>query len=283
MGWFSRPSATRDAPPTAPPPPAKETLPAPAQGRYGPRVKITGFETAPDELTWQLPVRGELYRLMPGPDRPDYSLMVLERPLLFYPPEGLDLEHVGVERLVEDRQGRRMVEVHALVLAALFVGQQLHPGMVDLPVHVAYVMDQSLAQDTSVDLAKIAYAAVGHLTEESGDASTAEPSAVSAAQPDPAAVVESVGREVAVLLREGIAEQRGTAVDRLTATVTIDSANRISGLTGNADGTAPEPTPETFERINAALTRLSDLPPDRTVTTLSIRATVDELAVESSG
>ena len=52
-------------------------------GRYGPQVAVTRFDTAPRELEWQLPLEGELYRLMPGPDRPDYSLLVLERPLHF--------------------------------------------------------------------------------------------------------------------------------------------------------------------------------------------------------
>ena len=60
-------------------------------GRYGPLVCVTRFDTAPPELEWQLPLNGELYRLMPGSDRPDYSLLVLERPLHFYPRDGFDL------------------------------------------------------------------------------------------------------------------------------------------------------------------------------------------------
>lgn len=287
MGWFSRrrrDEAARLAPVAQVPPVAAQ-----AQGRFGPRVRLTALEGAPVELTWQLPLRGELHRLMPGPDRPDYSLMLLERPLLFYPTDATNLERVSPERLVEDRRGRRMVEVHALVLTARFVGQQLHPGMVDLPVNVAYVMDQSLAQDESVDPEKIAYAAVGHLTEErEADGAT---SATSAATPEPETtstasggdVVLEVGHEVARLLRQGVADLRGSAVDRLTATVTIDFDNRISGLSGNADGSAPEPTPETFERINAALSRLGSLPPERAVSVLSLSITGDDVTVETSG
>ena len=70
---------------------------------------------------------------MPGSDRPDYSLMVLRKPLHFYPAEGFDLARVDSGQQVPDRKGRPMVRVHALVVCARFVGHQLHPGMVDLP------------------------------------------------------------------------------------------------------------------------------------------------------
>lgn len=265
-------------------PPVEEPQPSPgpspqatAYGEYGPKVRITGFDRAPDELTWQLPVRGELYRVMAGPDRPDYSMMLLERPLLFYPSDTFDLTRTGADRLVADRQGRRMVQVHALVLCARFVGQQLHPGMVDLPVNVAYVIDQSVARDATLDLAKIEYAAVGFLSEVGGAATGPASSTTDTVEPDD--LIESVGRDVARLLREGISQRRGTAVDRLSATVTIDSAHRISGLTGNADGTPPEPTTETFEGINAALARLASLPPERAVTTLSLHVTGEDVTV----
>ncbi len=134
-------------------------------GRYGPQVAVTRFDTAPRELEWQLPLEGELYRLMPGPDRPDYSLLVLERPLHFYPAPGFDVGRVGAEQRVEDRKGRPMVRVHALLVCARFVGQQLHPGMRDLPVNTAYVIDNSLARDAAVDFAKIEVAALDFLNE----------------------------------------------------------------------------------------------------------------------
>jgi hypothetical protein len=252
-------------------------------------VTITRFEQAPDELTWQVPLRGELHRLMPGPDRPDYSLMLLEKPLLFYPSAELDRARIGADRLVEDRRGRAMVQVHALVLCARFVGQQLHPGMVDLPVNVAYVIDQSLARDASVDPAKIAYAGGGLLSEGAADAEEqpggpagAPVSDLPAPAGEPTGLVENVGHEVAQLLRQGVAERRGAPVERLQATVSIDAANRISGLTGNADGVAPEPTPETFERINAVLSRLAALPPDRAVTALNLHVTGTDVTVSST-
>ena len=286
MAWFSRSkSPSTPVQPEVKPfdaTPAREQAP---RGRYGPIVRITSFDEAPEELTWQLPVRGELFRLMPGPDRPDYSVMLLERPLRFYPPAGFDFGRVDGDRLVEDRQGRRMVEVHALVLTARFVGQQLHEGMVELPVNVAYVLDHSLVDDAAIVPAKIEYAAVGLLSEGGGEGESATtagsvPAARSQSQPDD--LVESVGRDVAAVLREGVAARRGTPVERLTAVLTLDSARRLSGLSGNADGAAPEPTPETFDRINAALSRLSALPPDRAVSTLTVQVQGDHVTVESS-
>ena len=65
----------------------------------------------------------------------------------------------------------------------------------------------------------------------------------------------------------------------MSATITIDGARRISGLTGNADGTAPEPTTETFDRINAALARLAGLPP---LSSLTLQVAGDEISVEST-
>lgn len=318
------PAPTEPAPsaPTEPPGPvpAAEPVQAPTAAEhvpYGPRVRVTAFEQAPDELTWQLPVLGELYRVIPGPDRPDYSLMLLEKPLLFYPAPGFDVGRLGAERFTEDRQGRRMVQVHALVLCARFVGQQLHPGMVDLPVNIAYVIDQSLARDGSLDLAKIEYAAIGFLSEGVGRGpapTPAEPVGAAAQQPgvaeaaggppdrpapaEPAGeplgqevtdrsaeetegLVAGVAREVAQLLRQGVADRRGVDVHQLQATVAIDTAHRISGLTGNADGTAPEPTPATFDRINAALGRLAGLPADRMVSSLSLRVAGSDVTVEA--
>ncbi|HKX69103.1 MAG TPA: hypothetical protein VJN29_17955, partial [Intrasporangium sp.] len=141
--------------------------PAPSQvGKYGPLVHIARFDLAAEELTWQLPVNGELYRLLPGPDRPDYSLMVLRRPLHFYPGhDGFDLERVDPAQRIPDRKGRPMVRVHALVVCARFVGQQLQPGMAEVPVHVAHVIDNSLARDERIDFAKIELAGAGLLSE----------------------------------------------------------------------------------------------------------------------
>ena len=247
------------------------------QGRYGPLVSVTRFDTAPPELEWQLPLNGELYRLVPGSDRPDYSLFVLERPVHFYPRDGFDLDRVEPEQQVQDRKGRTMVRVHALLLCARFVGQQLHPGMTDLAVNLAYVIDNSLARDAEVDFAKIEFAGTGFLSEGHTQAQGAESPAPAATQhadaghPEPATQVTTdegattrhtpsdVLDELALTLRHGIEEQRGAPVQRMTAAITVDGDHRLTGLSGNADGQAPVPTPDTFGRIAEVLERLAEL------------------------
>ncbi|WP_207555948.1 hypothetical protein [Intrasporangium flavum] len=264
--------------PAAPAPAGSDPSTASPTGRYGPLVSVTGFDLAPPELEWQLPLNGELYRLMPGSDRPDYSLLVLERPVHFYPKEGFDLGRVEPEQRVADRRGRQMVRVHALLLCARFVGQQLHPGMKDLAVNLAYVIDNSLARDAVVDFGKIEFAAVGFLSEghlpRSTPAEAPANTGPSGTEPSSTDAAERVGAlldEVARTLHAGVAAARGTDVERLLATVTVGPDHRLTGLSGNADGQAPVPTPETFEQVNAALAGLGGLGTAGRVATVSLR------------
>jgi hypothetical protein len=282
-------------------------------GRYGPLVSVTRFDTAPPELEWQLPLNGELYRLMPGADRPDYSLLVLERPLHFYPAAGFDLGRVEPDQRVEDRKGRTMVRVHALLLCARYVGQQLHPGMTDLAVNLAYVIDNSLARDAEVDFGKIEVAATGFLSEghtpRPGAASATTTTPTTAMTPDAApvpepaqATAEQVGPprgevtsddegsgrhtpsgaldELATILRRGVEEQRGVPVRRMTAVLTVDGDHRLTGLSGNADGQAPVPTPETFGRLAEALTRLAGADASAPVAAVTLRVDGDVVGHE---
>lgn len=269
----------------------------PAMGRYGPRVTVTRFDVAPAELEWQLPIHGELWRLMPGSDRPDYSLMVLERPLHVYPMQGLDPERVAPDLRTEDRKGRPLVRVDALVLCARFVGQQLHQGMVDLAVNLAYVVDNSLSGDQQVDFGKIAFAGVGFLTEgRVGDAPTlgqdqqpieAESMSTGSTVPtvpttpaEPTAAVHSVLDEAAICLRDGVAAQRGDPVHRLDATLMVGAGGQITGLTGNADGSAPVPTPATFARLSQLLARLPDNGREGRVVSVTLRVDNDSVSHE---
>lgn len=340
------PVAAQTPTPHTEPMPAAQPEALPTQGpsgRYGPQVRISGFDVAPDELTWQLPINGELYRVIPGPDRPDYSIMLLERPLHFYPGPQLELHRVDEDLMTEDRQGRTMVRAHALVLCARFTGQQLHPGMADFPVNVAAVIANSVLSDPSLDFDKISYAAVGFLsqghaevTKESpptesplaesplaedsapaqeatgpqaadqpgqeqatvpqGPPSAALPGAEPVApepvtpEPEPVAgdsssrpptlLLEDVLTDVALTLRQGICDERGTGVAQLQARLTLDAQHRIVGLSGNADGAPPAPTRETFDRINTSLGRLSELPPGYEVTGVTVTVTGDEVTYE---
>ncbi|WP_347350795.1 hypothetical protein [Intrasporangium sp.] len=362
MGWLSRAKKTggadsAEAPTPMPEPPASRPAPstvgepgAPG-GRYGPLVTITSFDPAPVELTWQLPVTGELYRLMPGPDRSDYSVMVLERPVHFYPPEGFDATRVPADRRVPDRKGRPMVRVDALVVCSRFTGQQLHPHMHDLAVNVAYVIDDRVLTDEALDLATIEYVGVGRLSagrastrpapaggsgsaagrqpqpppvqtvpagpaaEQAGrPVATAEPVTGQSAtgqsetgqpptQPLPRPGAETPAPELSVevpappgpspaasdwilgeaarVLREGIEAERGRPVEQLTARLGLDAAGRVVALSGNADGTAPVPSRETWDRLRALLGGLSAVT-DVPIATLSVRVAGGRLSWEAA-
>jgi hypothetical protein len=241
-------------------------------GRYGPLVSITAFEEGAEELSWQVPVNGQLYRLVPGPDRPDYSIMVLERALHFYPAPSFDVDRVPPEQRVADRKGRPMVRVDALVLCARFVGQQLHAGMKDLVVNIAHVLDPSVLTDPTIDLTKIEYAAIGRMSE--GHVVGADDAA--AGGPEPTA--DEVLRRVGEVLQQGVAAQRGRPVERLDATLTLDEQLRLASLSGSADGEPPTPTAETFEQVNQALAALRGRtldPPVRRVALRIEQGTVD--------
>ena len=134
-------------------------------GRYGPLVCVTRFDTAPPELEWQLPLNGELTGSCRAPTARTTRCSSSSARCTSTPATGFDLRRVEPEQQVQDRKGRTMVRVHALLLCARFVGQQLHPGMTDLAVNLAYVIDNSLARDAEVDFAKIEFAAIGFLSE----------------------------------------------------------------------------------------------------------------------
>ena len=80
-----------------------------------------------------------------------------------------------------------------------------------------------------------------------------------------------VAREAADVLRRGIEERRGSPVDRLSATFSLGEGHRVTGLTGNADGQSPEPTAETFARLDQVFARLGTQPATAEVRTVQIR------------
>jgi hypothetical protein len=213
----------------------------------------------------------------------------------FYPRDGFDLTRVEPEQQVQDRKGRAMVRVHALLLCARFVGQQLHPGMTDLAVNLAYVIDNSLARDAEVDFAKIEFAGTGFLSEghAPGRDTDASPAAGAQPEPTPEPTPETVATtrhttsdvldELAWTLRHGIEEQRGAPLHRMTAAITVDGDHRLTGLSGNADGQAPVPTPDTFGRLAEVLERLARLDGGERIASVTLRVDDDGVSHEVTG
>src|SRR6516165_2475549 len=95
----------------------------------------------PAALAEQAPILADLLRQIPGPDRPDYWLAVLTRPLI----------------VVLDNHDR---EITHLVLAARWVGTEIVAGVRHLTIGVAYVTDPSLLADERLSFSKCDYVAI---------------------------------------------------------------------------------------------------------------------------
>jgi hypothetical protein len=117
------------------------------------RVTIAELDDAPDDLRAQAPFAVKLSRRLPGPDRPDYWLGRLNRPIRW--------RHEERERLITH-----------VVLAAKLVGQRIGVER-KLRVGILYVTDQSQVEDHTVDLAKCSYVAVGMATRHWSELSPA--------------------------------------------------------------------------------------------------------------
>src|SRR5262245_55257795 len=99
------------------------------------RMRITALDHAPDDLEAQTPFEAVLMREVPGPDRPDYWLAALRRPLRWV---RSDIE----------------TKVTHVVLAARWKGTQIGRGMFSLPVKILYVVDASALDDDVLDSRK---------------------------------------------------------------------------------------------------------------------------------
>jgi hypothetical protein len=118
-------------------------------------LTVTSVDYAPPELDAQVPFHVRLLRSLPGPDRPDYWLGALSRPLVW----------------IDDNIER---EVRHLVLCARWQGTQIEPAVENLPVGIAYVVDDTQLTDTAVDFGKCRYVAIGLATGIHGNAAAGD-------------------------------------------------------------------------------------------------------------
>lgn len=121
-------------------------LAAPADIWAGPvatHFTISDVDYAPADLYDQTPVAARLLRRVPGTDRPDYWLAMLEKPLEW-----------------EQSPGVRQ-EVTHLIVCSRYQGTTISESMTDLVIGIAYVTDESLLEDEKLDFAKCRYVAIG--------------------------------------------------------------------------------------------------------------------------
>ena len=112
------------------------------------QLTITQVDHAPSELHEQIPLVVKLVREIPGEDRPDYWLGEAKSPI----------------RWIDDNHE---TEVTHVIVAARWEGTRIEAGVKNLPVGIAYVTDQSLIGDSSLDFSKCAYVAIG-IAHETG-------------------------------------------------------------------------------------------------------------------
>lgn len=102
-----------------------------------------------ESIAAQLPVTGSLRAVLPGPDRPDYFVCSVDRPIVYRP---------EIESSAESAADH-------VILAALFVGDTLHRGMSGLPVRVALVTDNTVLTDERLDFVKCIYVGQGFVND----------------------------------------------------------------------------------------------------------------------
>jgi hypothetical protein len=219
-----------------------------------PLVIVTALDGAPDEIAAQAPLDGELLRAIPGADRPDYCLVILDRALRVHPGADLDVGRVA-EQL--DSDGRPLVEVRAVVVVARFAGERITPGVRGLAVDLALVLDDTTLRDEVLDFAKVL--PVGVATFDHRAAPASEP-----APPPPALSTQDVYAmfvRIAQTLRGELETARGEPIDRLDVSLRFDDQQRVGALSGTADGRPVLALPETVARVNDAAGGLDKLAP----------------------
>lgn len=106
------------------------------------KAVLLSVDYAPEDLYAQVPFEAELLRELPGPDRTDYWLARLERPL----------------RYARDDAER---EIRYLILASRYVEESIRAGIGRIVVGIAYVLDDAQTGLPAVDMSKCLYAAIG--------------------------------------------------------------------------------------------------------------------------
>ena len=135
-----------------------------------PQIVITGIDSGAPDLAAQLPLRGELYGILPGSDRPDYSLAGVNEPITFHTTVeqlergGVDVSTADPRMIKYNDDGTVDLIVFGLVLCARISGQTINLSMKDLPVNIAYIIDNSQMMDSEIIFSKSYFAAVGFIS-----------------------------------------------------------------------------------------------------------------------
>jgi hypothetical protein len=106
------------------------------------RAVVRSVDYAPDDLYAQVPFGATLLRALPGPNRDDYWLGRLDRPLRY-------------------AKGGSDREITHIILASRYVGESIHPTVGRVVVGITYVLDEAQVGLPAVDMTRCLYAAIG--------------------------------------------------------------------------------------------------------------------------
>ena len=130
---------------------------------------IEKIDVGPDDLLDQLPLLGQVLKVMPGPDRPDYVVAKLNKPISYkVSRRELKRAKIRYEELPPEvivwKRSKATITITGLLFIPHFVGANFHHGMVDMPIAIAYVLDPAVFTDEVLNLSKACPVGAGFLT-----------------------------------------------------------------------------------------------------------------------
>lgn len=121
---------------------AEEQKDEPSKPKYRLYFSITGIESGPVGIEDKLPIMGMIFNKLNHEDGAEYYLSLLKEPL--------------------ESKGRKITHI---IIGGRFLGQHIGPKMKDLPVNIAYVIDNSLLDQEDMDFTKGEFVAIGFATD----------------------------------------------------------------------------------------------------------------------
>ncbi|MEQ8523970.1 hypothetical protein [Gracilimonas sp.] len=107
-------------------------------------IEISSISKGPEELTYQLPISASVQKQIPAKNRSDYFIAELENSVFW----------------VDKKKGIN-TEISHIIICTKKKSQFIEKDMKDVIIAIAYVLDESVNTDTTLDLNKIKYVADG--------------------------------------------------------------------------------------------------------------------------
>lgn len=131
-----------------------------------PRFAIRRLPTGPEELRAQLPITGHTVDRRTDPyGNGEYFYARLDQRLKCRFPPDSNAARSDQQNVDRDDRGP-FLWVNAVIISASTPGQQLHVGMRDFAVDLAYVVDPLLADDSFMDPARVDYVGVAEIDDD---------------------------------------------------------------------------------------------------------------------